>query len=231
MPDHEIVSREAWTNARLELLAREKEFTRQRDELSAARRALPWVRVDSDYAFNGEEGQLKLIDLFDGLNQLTVYHFMFDDDWQAGCKSCSFWADNYNGFIHHLRARDVAFCAVSKAPLDKLLAFRKRMGWTFRWVQSPGNAFGRDYGVSFSPEDMEAGKSYNYSGRPAMMPELPGLSVFIREGDDVYHTYSCYARGLDMLNAAYHHLDLTPKGRDEGEYGMPMEWVRLHDEY
>ena len=219
MPEHDVVSKEDWLEAPMTLLAEEKAFKRKRDELSAARRALPWVKVETDYSFNGEEGTLRLIDLF-------------DDDWQAGCKSCSFWADNYNGFTDHLRARDVAFCAVSKAPLEKLLAFRRRMGWQFRWVQSLGNEFGRDYGVSFSPDDLAEGKTYNYGASPAFMPELPGgLSIFIREGDDIYHTYSCYSRGLDMLNAAYHHLDLMPKGRDEAGLKMSMEWVRLHDEY
>ena len=155
MAAHPVVSREQWLAARLDLLEKEKAFTRQRDELSRERRALPWVRVDKTYAFDSELGLLRLADLFDGASQLCVYHFMFDDDWDAGCKSCSFWADNYNGFIEHLRARDVRFVAVSKAPLEKLLAYRERMGWRFDWVCSPGNAFGRDYGVSFTQDELE----------------------------------------------------------------------------
>ena len=233
MPAHPVVDREQWLAARRALLEQEKAFTQQRDALSAARRELPWVRVDQAYGFESETGTRTLVDLFDGCRQLATYHFMFDDDWEAGCKSCSFWADNYNGFTHHLRARDVAFVAVSKAPLDKLLAFRARMGWNFEWVHSPGNTFGRDFGVSFTADDMASGdSSYNFRQQSVSMPELPGLSVFYRDDDGtVYHTYSCYARGLDMLNAAYHHLDLMPLGRNEDDLPYPMAWVKLHDEY
>ncbi|MGR8919719.1 MAG: DUF899 domain-containing protein [Gammaproteobacteria bacterium] len=231
MSTHPVVSRDTWLAARRELLEREKAFTRERDALSAARRALPWVRVEQDYRFHSEQGELGLADLFGPHGQLAVYHFMFDEGWSAGCKSCSFWADSYDGTIAHLNARGVAFVAVSKAPLATLLDFRRRMGWTFDWVSSPGNAFGRDFGVSFTDEDLAAGNaSYNY-GQPAYLPELPGLSTFVREGDAVYHAYSCYARGLDMLNSAYQHLDLMPKGRDEDGLDFPMAWVRLHDEY
>lgn len=227
------VSRAQWLEARLKLLEREKQFTRERDALSAARRALPRVRIDTPYVFDTPDGQCTLGDLFDGLDQLIVYHFMFDEDWEAGCKSCSFWADNYNGVIEHLQARNVAFAAVSKAPLAKLEAFRARMGWRFRWVSSPGNAFGRDFGVSFTPEEVASeAMRYNFGTMPAFLGELPGMSVFMRDPDGaVYHTYSCYARGLDMLNGAYHHLDIAPRGRDEDGFGYPMEWVRLRDEY
>lgn len=233
MTDHTVVSRAEWLQARQALLEREKAFTRERDALSAARRELPWVRVDKDYAFTGPDGSLGLADLFGDCSQLAIYHFMFDDDWQAGCKSCSFWADNYNGVIDHLHARDVAFAAVSKAPLTTLMAFRARMGWRFNWVSSPGNEFGRDFGVSFTPEQIEAGEShYNFGTTTVGMAEMPGLSAFIKDSDGtIFHTYSCYGRGLDMLNAAYHHLDLMPRGRDEDALDFPMAWVRLRDEY
>ncbi len=233
MSKHTVVSRDAWLAARRELLAREKAFTRERDALSAARRALPWVRVDKDYRFESNAGTLSLADLFKDCSQLAVYHFMFDDDWETGCKSCSFWADNYNGITDHLRARDVSFVAVSKAPLAKLQAFRTRMGWGFEWVHSPDNVFGKDYGVSFSQAQIDAGEDhYNYSNESIGMGEMPGLSVFFRDDDGaIYHTYSCYGRGLDILNSAYHHLDLTPRGRDEAAFDFPMAWVRLHDEY
>lgn len=232
MPEHPVVSREQWLEARKALMQEEKAFTRQRDALSAARRALPWVQVDRDYRFVTEDGECGLSDLFAGLSQLCVYHFMFEDDWEAGCKSCSFWADNYNGIIDHLRARDVSFVAVSKAPLEKLLAYRARLGWQFPWVQSPGNAFGRDFGVSFTPDEVASGdRLYNFGTLPAYMTESPGMSTFIRDGDAIYHTYSVFARGLDMLNTAYHHLDLMPKGRDEDALPYPMDWVRIRDEY
>lgn len=233
MSTPETVSREQWLEARLQLLEREKAFTKERDALSAARRALPRVKIEKDYTFEASGGTLTLADLFDGASQLIVYHFMFDDDWDAGCKSCSFWADNYNGVLDHLRARDVAFAAVSKAPLAKLEAFRERMGWRFLWVHSPGNAFGRDFGVSFTAEEVEQGvMGYNFGTVPAFMGETPGMSVFMRDPDGaIFHTYSCYARGLDMLNGAYHHLDIVPKGRDEEELDYPMAWVRLKDEY
>ncbi len=229
---HPVVSRAAWLSARRALLAREKAFTRERDALAAARRALPWVRVERSYTFDTPHGPRDLTGLFDGASQLMVYHFMFDDDWQAGCKSCSFWADSYNGIVRHLRARDVAFVAVSRAPLARLLAFRARMGWDFDWVSSPGNAFGRDFGVSFSAGERASGAvEYNYRSGPVPSGEMPGLSVFCRDGDAVYHTYSCYGRGLDALNSGYQHLDLAPRGRDEDGLDYPMAWVRLHDEY
>lgn len=232
MPEHSVVDHEQWLAARKALLEREKAFTREREAIAAARRELPWERVEKDYRFEDTHGVVDLVDLFGPHSQLIVYHFMFDDDWKAGCKSCSFWADNYNGTIDHLAARDVAFVGVSKAPLVTLHSFRERMGWRFRWVRSEDNIFGKDYGVSFSADQLESGDApYNYGTTTSSMPELPGLSVFAREGNDVFHTYSCYARGLDILNSAYHHLDMVPRGRDEAGLPFSMAWVKLHDEY
>jgi predicted dithiol-disulfide oxidoreductase (DUF899 family) len=231
--NHKIVSKAEWLEARKQLLAKEKQFTHMRDQLSEERRALPWVAVTEPYVFERTRGQATLAQLFDGRSQLVVYHFMFAPDWQAGCKSCSFWADNFNGIVTHLKHRDVSFVAISRAPLPKLSAFARRLGWTFEWVSSFGNEFNRDYGVSFSPEDLARGEiSYNYTTQKAHGPEMPGISVFFKDGDEkVFHTYSCYARGLDMMNTAYHYLDLVPKGRDEATLPSTMAWVRLHDEY
>jgi len=233
MESHAIVSRESWTEARKRLLAKEKEFTRLRDELSRQRRDLPWVRVEKMYVFDGPRGKETLSQLFAGRSQLIVYHFMFDPGWESGCKSCSFWADNFNGVVPHLNQRDVTMVAISRAPLEKLAGFARRMGWSFEWLSSFGSDFNRDYGVSFAPEDLAAGEViYNYAAQKTSMTELPGVSVFIRDsGGDVFHTYSCYARGLDMLNGAYHLLDLTPKGRDEEGLPYTMSWVRLRDQY
>ena len=232
MSDHKIVSRSEWIEARKQLLAQEKQFTRQRDQLSAARRALPWVRVTERYEFERARGKATLADLFDGKSQLVVYHFMFGPDWDAGCKSCSFWADNFNGIVEHLRHRDVNLIAISRAPLAKLAAYEKRLGWTFDWASSHGNTFNYDFGVSFTPEQLAAGEvAYNYATQKAMGAELPGISVFHKQGNDVFHTYSCYARGLDMMNTAYHYLDLVPKGRDEANLPNTMSWLRRRDEY
>ncbi|HXZ00273.1 MAG TPA: DUF899 domain-containing protein [Stellaceae bacterium] len=233
MVDHAVVSQDEWIEARRRFLAREKEFTRLRDELNRERRALPWVRVDKRYVFEGPKGKESLADLFSGRRQLIVQHFMFDPSWEAGCKSCSFWADGYNGFVVHLEQRDATFVAVSLAPIDKLTAFKRRMGWTFKWVSSLGGDFNRDYQVSETPEEKAKGQSYyNYSIGKPFGGERPGVSVFYRDDDGtVFHTYSCYARGLDMLNGAYHYLDLTPEGRDEDGLPYPMAWVRLHDLY
>lgn len=233
MDTHAVVSRESWIEARKRLLAKEKEFTRLRDALSRERRDLPWVRVDKTYVFDGPRGKETLGQLFAGRSQLIVYHFMFDPDWESGCKSCSFWADNFNRIVVHLNQRDVSLVAISRARLEKLRDFARRMGWSFEWLSSFGNDFNRDYGVSFTPEDLAGGEViYNYAKRKTTMTELPGISVFFRDaGGDVFHTYSCYARGLDMLNGAYHFLDLTPKGRDEAGLPHTMSWVRLRDEY
>jgi predicted dithiol-disulfide oxidoreductase (DUF899 family) len=230
---HPVVSREAWLEARRQYLAREKAFTRERDQLSAERRALPWVRVGKDYAFDTPNGKKTLAELFGDCSQLIVQHFMFGPDWEDPCKSCSFWADNFNGIPVHLRHRDVTLVAVSSAPLERLEAFKRRMGWTFMWVSSGGSDFNHDYNVTFTPEELAAGEvTYNYAPRKTSMTELPGISVFYRDASGaVFHTYSCYARGLDMMNGAYHYLDLVPKGRDEAELQHGMQWVRLHDRY
>jgi predicted dithiol-disulfide oxidoreductase (DUF899 family) len=231
---HPIVSREAWLDARKALLAKEKAFTRQRDQLSAKRRALPWVKVDKYYVFDGPDGNESLSDLFAGRSQLIVQHFMYGPDWQEGCKSCSFWADSFDRVIVHLNQRDVSMVAISKAPLATLEAFNERMGWSFKWVSSFHNDFNRDYHVSFTPEEQDdrSEATYNYKPGGFGSSEAPGVSVFANdEGGSVYHTYSCYARGLDALNSAYQLLDLVPKGRDEGALSYPMAWVRHRDKY
>jgi predicted dithiol-disulfide oxidoreductase (DUF899 family) len=227
-----VVSREEWLKARLELLAAEKEFTRQRDALTRRRMAMPWERVEKYYRFEGPSGALSLADLFEGRSQLIVYHFMLGPDWEEGCKSCSFWADNFDGIPIHLNHRDVTFTAVSRAPLAKIEAYKKRMGWSFPWVSSYGSDFNYDFHVSFTEEQLAAGKvDYNY-GLVEGEEELPGISVFYKnERGEVFHTYSCYARGIDIVNGAYQFLDLAPKGRDEDGLGFSMEWVRRHDQY
>ena len=233
MSTHQIVSQEEWLEARKAHLTREKEFTRLRDQLSRERRALPWVKVEKDYVFQGPNGPESLGDLFDGRSQLLVQHFMYGPDWEEGCPSCSFWADSYDGFVVHLAQRDVTMVAVSRAPLVKLDAFKRRMGWSFKWVSSLGSDFNRDFQVSFTPDEMAKGEmTYNYETRGFPADEAPGVSVFIKNEDgEIFHTYSCYARGLDMLNGAYHYLDLVPKGRDEDDLPYSMAWVRRHDEY
>src|SRR5262245_38393669 len=230
MTEPRIVSHQEWLAARKAFLAKEKEFTRLRDQLSRERRALPWERVEKAYAFDAPEGRVGLADLFSGHGQLLVYHFMFGPDWNEGCPSCSFWADNYNGVDVHLAHRDTALVAVSRAPLAKLDAYKKRMGWTFRWVSSAGSDFNFDFGASFKPDEQAA--AYNFGTIKPYGEETPGISIF-RRGDDgaVHHTYSTYARGLDMLNGAYHLLDLTSKGRDEEGLPFSMAWVRRHDQY
>ena len=229
---NQVVSREEWLSARLELLAAEKELTRQRDALTRRRMAMPWERVEKSYQFEGPNGALSLADLFDERSQLIVYHFMLGPDWEEGCKSCSFWADNFNGIPIHLNHRDVTFTAVSRAPLAKIEAYKKRMGWSFPWVSSYGSDFNYDFHVSFTEEQLAAGKvDYNY-GLVEGYEELPGLSVFYKnERGEVFHTYSCYARGIDMVNGAYQFLDLVPKGRDEDDLEFSMEWLRRHDQY
>jgi predicted dithiol-disulfide oxidoreductase (DUF899 family) len=233
MSTHTVVSPAEWTEARKRLLAKEKEFTRLRDELSRERRKLPWERVDKRYVFHGQDGEETLADLFAGRHQLIIQHFMFDPSWDEACKSCSFWADGYNGLHAHIEQRDVSFVAVSLAPLDKLNAFKRRMGWSFKWVSSLGSDFNRDFQVSETPEEKAKRQAYyNYRIGEPFAPERPGISVFYRDDDGaIFHTYSCYARGLDMMNAAYHYLDLTPKGRDEDALPYPMAWVKLHDRY
>jgi predicted dithiol-disulfide oxidoreductase (DUF899 family) len=229
--EHEVVTRDAWLAARKELLAREKDFTRLRDELSRRRRELPWQPVEKEYVFEGANGRRTLSELFDGRTQLVVYHFMFAPEWDEGCKSCSFWADNFDPNVIHLKARDVTMVAVSRAPYGKLAAYRERMGWNFPWYSSAETDFNVDYGVTFAPEDQERDGAYNYGSLVAGGPEREGVSVFYRDGGGrVFHTYSTYARGIDLLNAAYNYLDLVPKGRDE-EGERSQSWVRRHDEY
>jgi predicted dithiol-disulfide oxidoreductase (DUF899 family) len=228
-----VVSQQEWLEARKALLAKEKAFSRQRDELARLRRELPRVRVEADYRFDAPEGKVPLAGLFGPRSQLIVYHFMLGPGWEAGCKSCSFLADHFEGALPHLAARDVSFVAVSRAPLAEIEAFRKRMGWGFRWVSSRGNDFNFDYHVSFRKEDLGKKKlEYNFALGDVSMEELPGASVFYRdEAGGVFHTYSTYARGLDLMLGAYNWLDLVPKGRDEDGLPFTMAWVRHHDKY
>jgi predicted dithiol-disulfide oxidoreductase (DUF899 family) len=233
MQPHHVVSREQWIEARQALMTREKELARARDAVGEERRRLPWVKVDKPYVFDGPSGKVAMADLFKGRPQLVVQHVMFAPEWNEACKSCSFWADSFERMVPHLAARDTTMIAVSRAPVAKLEAFKKRMGWTFDWVSSGNNDFNYDYGVSFTPEQIEAGKAkYNYGTSPLYGPELPGVSVFCRdEAGDIFHTYSTYARGLDPMNAAYQYLNLTPLGRHEQGLRYPMDWVRLRDQY
>lgn len=233
MTNRNVVSSEEWVAARKELLAKEKEFSCLRDALSQQRRDLPWEKVEKAYGFEGPDGKESLPDLFDGRSQLVIYHFMFDPDWDEGCKSCSFLADHYNPSIIHLKHRDVTLVTVSRAPLEKLEAFKHRMGWNFKWVSSLGSDFNWDYHVSFKPDDLAKKQVYyNYTEQSFPVTEGPGISVFFKdESGDVFHTYSSYARGLDMFLGAYHLLDIVPKGRDEAGFSYGMEWLRHHDRY
>lgn len=229
MPDHPVVSRDEWLQARVALLDREKALTQEREELARVRRELPWVQIEKSYTFQSVEGARTLTDLFGSYEQLIVYHFMFGPDWQEGCPACSFWADNYQAALPHLRARDINLVMVSRAPLDTLQAYRERMGWTCEWVSSLDSDFNFDFAVSFKGED---GSEYNYGTTSHGGEEAPGLSVFIRDTQGaLFHTYSCYARGLDMLNGTYQHIDLVPRGRNEQDFPFPMAWVRRHDQY
>jgi predicted dithiol-disulfide oxidoreductase (DUF899 family) len=232
MNPSKIVSQAEWLVARKDLLTREKELTRLRDELSRHRRELPWVKIDKEYVFDGPDGRETLADLFDGHSQLMVYHFMLGPGWEEGCKSCSYLADHFDGPNWHLPHRDVAFVVVSRAPLSEIKPYQKRMGWKFKWVSSHGTDFNFDYHVSATEEEKTKGQMYyNYQSAELLSDELPGLSVFYKdENGAVFHTYSTYARGLDMLVGAYHFLDLVPKGRDENP-DSTMDWVRRHDEY
>jgi len=227
-----IVTHDQWLAARKAFLAKEREFTHMRDELSRQRRELPLERVEKQYVFEGPNGNESLADLFAGRSQLVIYHFMFGPNWKEGCPSCSYLADGFDGAIPHLAARDTTFLVVSRAPFAEIEAFKKRMGWNFKWVSSFGSDFNYDYQVSQSKE--EAGKDkvyYNYEMTEFPAEERPGLSVFLKDGGQVFHSYSSYARGLDILLLTYNILDLTPKGRDEDGLGFPMAWVRHHDKY
>ncbi len=213
-----VVSQNEWLEARLDLLAKEKAFDKQRDELTRARQAMPWVKVDTGYLFDGPNGQASLTDLFGACSQLLVYHFMYHPSWgDEPCKSCSFWADNFNGITEHLKALDVSFVLISKATYAQIEAYQRRMGWSLRWFSSHDNTFNLDYHVSFTDEEVANGNGYyNYQSQRIPAEELPGISVFAKdEQGAVYHAYSSYGRGTDMINGAYHLLDRVPKGRDE----------------
>ena len=233
MQPPKIVSREEWIEARKAHMAREKEFTRARDRLSEERRSLPWVKVDKRYVFDGPGGRQTLADLFRQRRQLVVQHFMFAPDWNEGCKSCSFWADGFDHMIPHLAARDTTLVAISRAPFQRLDAFKARMGWSFDWLSSADSDFNYDFAVSFKPDEIRSDmKVYNFGTLGFGIEEAPGISVFYRdETGAIFHTYSCFARGLDMMNAAYHYLDLTPLGRHEEGLPYPMDWLRLRDRY
>lgn len=225
-----IVSRAEWLAARRALLQQEKELTRQRDRLAEERRRLPWVKVEKDYRFDLPGGRATLGDLFAGRSQLFVYHFMFGPDWEEGCPSCSLLMDHVEGARMHFEHRDLSFAAISRAALSKIEAFKRRLGWTFPWASSAGSDFNRDFGVTFSADEVAGEKTiYNFGTIQAFMTDLPGASIFARgEDGQIYHTYSTYARGLETLIGAFAYMDLTPRGRNEGEV---MDWIRHHDRY
>ncbi len=230
---HAVVSQDRWIAERKALLAREKELTQLRDQIARERRALPWTRVQKNYVFDTPEGPRALADLFEGRRQLLVQHFMFGPDWEQGCQSCSFMADHTDGMNVHLAHRDVTLVAVSRAPLARIAAFRERMGWQFKWVSSNANDFNHDFHVSFTPQETAGGKVlYNYVEQPFPSDEAPGVSVFYKDdAGDVFHTYSTYGRGVEVMMGTYNLLDLTPKGRDEHDAAYGMAWVRHHDRY
>jgi predicted dithiol-disulfide oxidoreductase (DUF899 family) len=230
---HKVVPHATWLEARRRFLSKEKAFTRLRDRLNRERRSLPWERVDKAYVFEGPDGKETLAQLFGGRRQLVVYHFMFAPEWDAGCPHCSFWADNFDDNVVHLAHRDVTMVAVSRAPYRKLAAYKKRMGWSFRWLSSFGTDFNFDYQASFRPDDLTKRRAlYNFKMQDPGFSDREGVSVFVKgPRGAVFHTYSTYARGIDMLNTAYHYLDLVPKGRDEAGHAFSQFWVRRHDEY
>ncbi|HVC60901.1 MAG TPA: thioredoxin family protein [Acetobacteraceae bacterium] len=230
---NQVVSRDEWLAARKQLLAKEKAFTRMRDELNAARRALPWVKLAKPYVFDTPDGPQTLADLFSGRSQLVVKHFMFGPDWTEGCVGCSFEIDHIGGALVHLEHHDVSYVVVSRAPLAKIEAFRRRMGWGVKWVSSCGSDFNYDFHVSFRPDELAKGEAYyNYEVRPVGIDELSGRSVFCKdEAGDIFHTYSAFARGGEMFLGTYAVLDITPKGRDETINGNLTDWVRHHDRY
>ena len=233
LTQHNVVSHGAWLAARKDFLLKEKEFTRLRDELSRQRRTLPWEKVEKQYEFDSTHGKVALADLFDGRSQLVIYHFMLGPGWEAGCPSCSYLADHFGGSTIPLATRDTTLVVVSRAPLAEIEAFKKRMGWEFQWVSSFGSDFNFDYHVSFTPEQKASGKvEYNYASIEPFSEEGPGVSVFAKDASgEVFHTYSSYARGLDILVGTYNFLDLVPKGRDEDGLNFTMAWVRHHDRY
>jgi predicted dithiol-disulfide oxidoreductase (DUF899 family) len=228
-----VTSPAQWLAARKALLTKEKEFTKLRDEVSRQRRELPWERVEKKYVFDGPNGKETLADLFEGRSQLIVYHFMFGPDWAEGCQSCSLLADHFDGSVPHLNARDVTLVVVSRAPLAQIEAFKKRMGWNFKWVSTYGTDFNFDYHVSFTKEEKAKGEvNYNYGTQKFFSDEGPGASAFYKDATgDIFHTYSSYGRGLDILIGAYNFLDMAPKGRDEEGLAFSMAWVKHHDKY
>lgn len=230
---HPVVSHEQWLTKRRELLRKEKELTRLHDQLAAERRDLPWERIEKNYLFDAPGGKVRLADLFDGRSQLAIYHFMFGPDWQEGCPSCSYVSDHIDAALLHLGARDVTVAMVSRAPLPKLQAFKKRLGWRFNWVSSHDTDFNADFHVSFTQAQMAQGKvDYNYTLQEFPSDEAPGLSVFYKTpAGEIFHTYSTFGRGLESLLGTYMLLDLVPKGRDEDDLSFPMAWVRYHDRY
>jgi predicted dithiol-disulfide oxidoreductase (DUF899 family) len=226
-----VVDRDTWLNARRSLLAEEKALTHQLDRLAEQRRAMPWVKIDKAYTFDTPDGEQSLEELFGDRSQLVVYHFMLGPDWDEGCPSCSFWADNFNGIDIHLANRDTTLLAVSRAPLDAINAYQARMGWDFRWVSSARTDFNLDFGGSF-PEGRRTDADFDYAATGEPSDEATGVSVFVRNSTgDVFHTYAAYARGVEIFNGAYQLLDLTPKGRDEDELPWTMAWLRRHDAY
>ena len=233
MTTHMTATRDAWLEARRDLLAAEKDLTRRSDQVAQLRRQLPWVRVDKEYSFEGPEGGQRLADLFEGRSQLLVQHFMFTPGDEEVCPSCSFMADHSDGMRVHLEHRDVTLLAVSRAPLARIEAFRRRMSWQFTWVSSHDNDFNHDFRVSFTPEEMASGAvAYNYVKQPFPSEEAPGVSVFYKDdAGDVFHTYSTYGRGVEVMMGSYNMLDLVPKGRDEHNASYTMEWLRHHDRY
>ena len=230
--NRKVVSQKEWLVARKKLLVKEKKFSKLRDELNLQRRKLPWVKVEKEYVFDGPTGKATLADLFGGKSQLIVYHFMFGPGWKEGCPHCSFWADHFDSVNIHLGQRDTTFAVVSRAPLTEIEPFKKRMGWKFKWVSSFGTDFNYDFNVSFTPEQIKSGVlPYNYGKFKMKIDELQGVSAFYRDRNgDIYHTYSTYERGIDLMNTTYNFLDLTAKGRDENP-DATQDWVRYHDEY
>ncbi|HLN27691.1 MAG TPA: thioredoxin family protein [Gemmataceae bacterium] len=231
--DHQVVSKSRWFSAYSDFLAKEKELTRLSDELSRQRRGLPWTLVEKEYVFEGPQGKVSLADLFNGRSQLATYHFMFGPDWAEGCPSCSYVTDHLDGALEHLQARDVTLVLVSRGPLDKLQAFKKRMGWRLPWFSSGGCDFNRDFGVSFTKAEVDSrAKAYNFGTTAPHGEENPGLSFFFKRSDGaILHTYSTFGRGLEAVLGTYAILDRAPKGRDEAGLPMPMAWVRHHDKY
>ena len=231
--NHTVVSPDPWLAARLALLAREKELTQLHDQIARERRALPWVHVEKDYVFEGLQGRRSLAELFEGRRQLLVQHFMLGPDWEQGCPSCSYMADHSDGMTVHLAHRDTTLVAISRAPLAEIQRFKQRMGWQFNWVSSHGSDFNFDYGVSFTPQEQAKNEvTYNYGRQPFESEEMPGISVFYRnDAGEIFHTYSTYRRGVEVMMGTYHLLDLTPMGRNERDVAYKMEWVRHHDRY